>query len=196
MTYLVFDFETTGLEPGRHEPIQVAALLLDDQMAEHGAFEALMRPLRPEEASPEALEVNGRNLDDLASEPHPADVLAQFVGFAQEAGEPVVMVGHNVGFDLRFLRREEATYGLFLPRRDVAVDTCEMAKVHLQARGHVGDSRLTTIAAHYGISYHAHDALGDVRATAQVLGRFRADAPEVFELARERVGARQATERK
>ncbi len=177
MAFLVFDFETTGLQPGHHEPIQVAALLLDGDMDEVGVFESLIRPLRPEAASPEALAVNGRSLSDLAGEPHPVEVLGKFVDFACAAGEPVVMVGHNVGFDLEFLRREEATYGLALPRHDGAIDTCSLARVHLEALGAIANSRLATVAAHYGIGFQAHDALGDVRATARILEKFKGEAP-------------------
>ena len=183
MAFLVFDFETTGLKPGCHEPIQVAASLLDGNMIELGAFDALMRPLRPELASPEALAVNGRSLAELAAEPHPGEILGQFIDFVRGAGELVVIVGHNVEFDLEFLRHEEATYGLALPRCEVAVDTCTLARVHLEARGAIANSKLGTVAAHYGIEFQAHDALGDVRATAQVLERFKAEAPELVDRA-------------
>lgn len=177
MVFLVFDFETTGLKPGRHEPIQVAALLLDAELKELGAFESLMRPLRPELASPEALAVNGRSLADLVTEPHPSEVLGRFVEFATAAREPVVMVGHNVGFDLDFLRHSEAAFDLALPRRDSAVDTCDLARVHLESRGVIANSKLGTVASYYGIEFMAHDALGDVRATAGILARFRSEAP-------------------
>lgn len=183
MAFLVFDFETTGLEPGRHEPIQVAALLFGRDLVEIGAFESLMRPLRPELASPEALAVNGRSLADLAAEPHPGEVLARFVDFARTAGEPVVIVGHNVGFDLEFLRQEEASYGVSLLRRDQAIDTCTLARVHLEARGAIANSKLATVAAHYGIEFQAHEALGDVRATGQILARFMTEAPILVERA-------------
>ena len=183
MAFLVFDFETTGLQPGRHEPIQVAAVLLDDDLTELGAFDALMRPLRPGLASPEAMAVNGRSLAELATEPHPGEVLDRFIDFARAAGEPIVTVGHNVGFDLEFLRREEASYGVALSRRGEAIDTCTLARVHLEARGAIANSRLGTVAAHYGIEFRAHDALGDVRATAQILKRFKGEAPALVDLA-------------
>ena len=183
MIFLVFDFETTGLKPGRHEPIQVAALLLDDNMTELGAFDALMRPLLPELASPEALAVNGRSLADLAAEPHPREVLGRFAEFVAAAREPVVMVGHNVGFDLEFLRHAEATHELAFPRREAAVDTCDMARIHLESRGAIANSKLATVASYYGIEFRAHDALGDVRATAGLLDRFKAEAPALVDRA-------------
>ncbi len=183
MVYLVFDFETTGLKPGHHEPIQVAALRLDADLKEVGAFDALMRPLKPELASPEALAVNGRNLAELAAEPHPGEVLGRFADFARAASEPAVMVGHNVGFDLEFLRHAEAAYDLSIPRREAAVDTCELARIHLESRGSIANSRLGTVAGHYGIEFRAHDALGDVRATGQILARLMAEAPDLVQRA-------------
>ncbi len=45
--HLVFDLETTGLDPLIHEAIQVAALVLNDDLTEVDHFVALMRPRRP-----------------------------------------------------------------------------------------------------------------------------------------------------
>lgn len=180
MPFLVFDFETTGLQAGLHEPIQLAAVLLDDNLTELGAFESLIRPLRPDLASPEAMAVNGRDLDELAKEAPPDEVMARFLAFILLAGELVVMVGHNVGFDLQFLAEEERRHGFIVPRKTAAVDTCELARVHLEARGLITDSKLGTVAAHYAIAFKAHDALGDVRACAGILTQIRGEAPDLL----------------
>ncbi len=176
-------WDPTRLRRRSRRQAQVGEGASADDLAELGEFESLIRPLRPEVASPEALAVNGRSLAELAGQPHPAEVLGRFVDFACAPGGPVVVVGHNVGFDLEFLRREEATYGLALPRHDGAIDTCALARVHLEARGVIANSKLATVAAHYGIEFQAHDALGDVRATARILERFKGEAPVLVDRA-------------
>ncbi len=60
----VFDFETSGLDcPGRHEPIQLAAVLLDTDLREVGHVETKIRMTHPESADPEALAMNGYNAE-------------------------------------------------------------------------------------------------------------------------------------
>lgn len=179
--FLVLDFETTGLQAERHEPCQVAALLLDEALGELDAFESLMRPLRPELADPEALAVQGRTLAQLADAPNPAEVFAELARFAARSEAAPIFAGHNSEFDLRFLEEAERRFGVRVARREgKPFDTCLLARLHLQAEGHVADAKLETVAAHYGVSFQAHDAMGDVRATAEVMRRFAAETPELF----------------
>lgn len=178
MKYLVLDFETTGLEATEHEPTQVAALLLDDDLRELATFATLIKPERPERVQAKALEIQGRTLADFT---HAMDarralgLLADTVGTLSES--PVV-VGHNIPFDLKFLRAAEERLGIRIPRDESFIDTLEIARLHLQARNLTTDARLETLTAHYGIPHTAHDALGDVRATAQLLIRFLTEVPE------------------
>lgn len=182
--YLVLDFETTGTEPGFHEPTQVAALLLDEGLRELASFNSLIRPLHPEHAAPEALEVQGRTLEELETALPPAIVFQTLHRFVSQVAEPVVLVGHNVDFDHRFLKVAEACYGFHLERMETApLCTCSLARVFLQAKGLVADARLGTVAAYCGIEFQAHDALGDVRATAGLLRMFKALAPGLVERA-------------
>lgn len=182
--YLVLDFETTGTEPGFHEPTQVAALLLDEGLRELASYSSLIRPIHPENAAPEALEVQGRTLEELEGALPPAIVFQTLHRFVGQVAEPVVLVGHNVDFDHRFLKVAEAYYGFRVERMEAdPLCTCSLARVLLQAQGLVADARLGTVAAYYGIEFQAHDALGDIRATAELLRRFRAEAPNHFDRA-------------
>lgn len=184
MKYLVLDFETTGLDPTEHEPTQVAALLLDDSLRELAAFATLIRPQRPETVTEEALAIQGRTLEDFIHAMEPPQAFGLLADYVGTLSEPPVVVGHNIGFDLDFLRACEDRLGLKVPRRMDFIDTVHVARVHLQARELTADARLETLTAYYGLPHEAHDALGDVRATAQVLSRFLAEAPELVERAR------------
>lgn len=184
MKYLVLDFETTGLDPIEHEPTQVAALLLDDELRELAAFATLIRPERLETISEEALVVQRRTLADFTHAMGARDAFGLLAEYVGSLSEPPVVVGHNVGFDLEFLRQCELRLGIVVPREEASIDTVLVARVHLQARGLTTDARLETLTTYYGIPHEAHDALGDVRATARVLSRFLAEAPDLVDQAR------------
>lgn len=180
----VIDTETTGRSYGMHEIVQVAGVLLDRTrpgLPEVAAFNAYMRPLRPSTASAEALAVNKLTLAGLARERHPAEVLKEFAAFVGSHG-PAVLCGHNVVFDLGFLGAAEREHGFTLPRASMApICTLIMARKILGAR--TDNHKLSTLAAHYGITFGgpgAHDALADVRVTAELLRRLHAEAPLMF----------------
>jgi DNA polymerase III epsilon subunit-like protein len=182
---LAFDFETTGLQAGTHEPIQLAALLLDagtPELLELAALSVLIRPMRPEAASAEALAVHGFTLDQLEQAPHPELAFRLLNQLARMAGGPVVLAAHNAEFDLKFLAAAEASYPLAIQRPSQApFCTCVASRIHLEAHGLTPDAKLGSVAGYYGIRFTAHDALGDIRATAQILRHLRADAPDLFE---------------
>jgi oligoribonuclease len=111
--YLCFlDFETTGLDPTRHEPIEVAAVVTDDRLNELGRFESL---IVPEQVSwwtwdKPALEMHHQSgLLDLCLERGPAlefvgDELFTFLASTVPASAQIHLAGNSVHFDRSFLR--------------------------------------------------------------------------------------------
>lgn len=184
---LVFDMETTGFKAGHNDAIQVAAVLLrGSDLAEIGSFCSLMRPERPENASPEALAIHGYTLEHLATCPPPRDVYRSFYALAMLASTPPQLAGHNVDFDMTFLRDAEQAHGFTLRAAPIRpLDTCVSSRIHLEARDRTPDAKLGTVAAAYGIEFQAHDALSDVRATAAILRYLRDENPELYRQARE-----------
>lgn len=184
---LVIDMETTGFKAGWNDAIQVAGVLLrGSDLAELAAYTALMRPLRPEAASPEALAIHGYSLDHLAACAHPRDVYRGLYAITKLGGHPPQLAAHNADFDMEFLAAAEREFGFTLPRADVE-PFCTMvaARIYLEARGKTANAKLGTIAEHYGITFQAHDALGDVRATAAILRRMREEAPALYRRGRD-----------
>jgi DNA polymerase-3 subunit epsilon len=99
----------------------------------------------------------------LAGQPGLEEVLPEFARYA----EGTVLVGHNVGFDLQFLRlREERTGVAF---RGPALDTLLLdAVVHPDHDDH----SLEAIAGRLGVPVTGrHSALGDALVTGEVLLR-------------------------
>lgn len=108
-----------------------------------------------------------------------ADMLSGAPTFADVAGDILsrldgaVAVAHNARFEEGFIAQEFARAGIDtapLP----AVCTLRLARQVLAAP----NFQLVSCCAAYGIELHdAHTALGDTRATAQLLTRLLADAP-------------------
>lgn len=175
---VVFDIETNGLEVEHPMVIcQVAALRLDsreefskvikvyDQPFEKGAADMHLRKGRDRRW------FNTRGVERL-------DAYRAFASFVGR--DEVVLCGHNAeNFDVPYLRRDFELLGVPWPRVSRIVDTM-LIHEHLRGKTPVGTEgqkagRLTlgNLAAHYGIrTPEAHDALGDVRVTAELVRRW------------------------
>lgn len=88
-------------------------------------------------------------------------LLEQFWAFV---GQSPVM-GHNLDFDLAFLKKASARFGLSLPNVRIR-DTLKLARRKVPD---LPDHRLATLAAYFGIEYaQQHRALPDCIAAFQV----------------------------
>lgn len=122
--FVVLDTETTGLYPYRgHEMISFCGIKLDKDLNEIGRLHLRIKPLQIENASKEALKVNGykANLWNDAIDP---DIAAeQIATFMKDC----VPVAHNWDFDRGFLLnhfRKHAPHCKILRR---GIDTIALA---------------------------------------------------------------------
>jgi DNA polymerase-3 subunit epsilon/ATP-dependent DNA helicase DinG len=155
--YVALDTETTGLEAGRDEIIEVAAVRFQGPEV-LGTWHSLIKPAA---SLPEAItRLTGITPQDLETAPMFYTVvpeLARFIG-----DDPVV--GHSVGFDIDFL----AAQGL--PLRNRQVDTFELSTLLLPQ---LPDRSLISVARHLEIPYpEQHRALADAQMSRQVLLAF------------------------
>jgi DNA polymerase-3 subunit epsilon len=168
-TIILYDFETTGLDPAQHDPIQIAAVALDGAtLTEQGRYSATMRPLRPENATQKAMETHGLTLDYLATQDSPHDTSRAFASwvFGVSLDRPIPCA-YNLPFDERFMAAWCPALARFWSYRKL--DVMALAIAHLWLPGKIPDVKLGTVTAHLGIPHQAHDALGDVLASAEVL---------------------------
>jgi DNA polymerase III subunit epsilon len=160
LTYTVFDTETTGLEPTRgDEIISVGAVrVVNGRLLRHETFERLVDPERRVPASSTA--VHGITSSMLAGQPTIDTVLPAFARYAADT----VLVGHNVGFDMQFLRLKEARTGVRFTQP--VLDTLLLdAAIHPDHDDH----SLEAIAERLGVDVLGrHTALGDALVTGEV----------------------------
>ena len=159
---VVFDTETTGLDPERDEIVQIGAVrVLNGRRIEGEAFETLVDPGRP--IPPGSTRVHGIDDAAVAGAPPIAEAGRAFHRFAEGA----VLVAHNAPFDLTFLRRHAGAIGAAFDHP--VLDTVLLsAAVYGEAVPHTLDA----IAERLGVALDPalrHTAMGDAVATADVL---------------------------
>ncbi|MFC9693350.1 exonuclease domain-containing protein [Kribbella sp. NPDC056951] len=161
--YAVIDTETTGLLPShRHRVIEIAVVLLDARGQVEDEWVTLLNPQR---------DLGPQHIHGILT----ADVLGapEFVAVARRLGELLagrMVVGHNVEFDLGFLRAEFARLGVVVP----LITERSMCTMALAGHLYPGAKRtLGACCAAAGISLEGwHSALADTRATAELFGQY------------------------
>ncbi len=160
ISYTVFDTETTGLDPaGGDEILQIgAARIVNGKLLRGECFDQLIDPHR---SIPEAsIRIHGIGPEQVRGKPSITDVLPAFHAFIGDT----VLVGHNVAFDLRFLKLKQAGGGP--PFDQPVLDTLLLSSV---AHPNEPSHGLEVIAARLGVTTSGrHTAFGDALATGEV----------------------------
>jgi len=151
--YVAIDLETTGLNPERDAILEIGAVKFRGKKI-LGTWSSLANPRR--RVPYYIQQLTGITQEEVDRAPPLSSLLGplrHFVGAAP-------LVGHSIGFDLAFLRRQ----GLF--KNHVAFDTFELAAVLLP---HVARYSLQRLAKELGISTSAqHRALADAETAARL----------------------------
>ena len=165
VVFVVVDLETTGGPPGADAITEIGAVRVRG-----GAVESEMSTLvNPGRAIPAQITVlTGITNAMVVGAPPVGEALADFLAWARLDGESTVLVAHNARFDVGHLRGAARALGLGWSEPTV-LDTLGLAR-RAWSRAEVPDHKLGTLAALVGSPIRpAHRALGDARATVDVL---------------------------
>jgi DNA polymerase-3 subunit epsilon len=162
MREIVFDTETTGLDPYQgHRLVEIGCIELVNRIPSGQVFHRYVNPER--DMPQEAFAVHGLSLEFLKDKPRFSDICEELIAFIGDAP----LVAHNALFDLGFLNAELDRCKQILLTRDRLVDTLMLAR-----RRHPGGSnRLDDLCARYGIDNSRrtkHGALLDAELLAEV----------------------------
>ncbi len=118
---IALDFETTGLDPLTDEPIQIGLLEFTIEGKIIGGFQSLLRPQKPmKELKSIVGFITGLSVEKLENAPSCETISKELAPFFEEN---TIIIGHNIAFDLEFLRR-------FFPKlkRKTSIDTFRLAQ--------------------------------------------------------------------
>ncbi len=162
MREIVFDTETTGLDPvAGHRVVEIGCVELFNGIPTGKVLHHYLDPQR--DMPEEAFAVHGLSLDFLTGKPLFKDIVDEFCAFTEDAK----LVAHNAEFDFRFVSAELVALGRDPLDRARMVDTLALAR-----RRHPGSpASLDALCQRYGIDNSRrtrHGALLDAEILAEV----------------------------
>lgn len=167
-TFVVYDLETTGLDPEYDELIQIAAMRFSSGcLCRDETFSSFAKPRRPISSFIESYTgIGNHHVKDAA---RPEEVLCQFASWA---GDSTLIAHNGLRFDSKFLAAACRRHRL--PAREVqSIDSIHMSKMLFGKTRGIGHS-LDHVVSRLRIDQRGirrHDARGDV----EILGRAVAD---------------------
>jgi len=162
MREIVFDTETTGLDPAAgHRVVEIGCVELINHMP---TGETRQWYINPERDMPEdAFNVHGLSEEFLSDKPVFGAIADDFLAFVEGAG----LIAHNANFDIRFLNAELAAVDQPNLPQDRVLDTVALARKKISA----GQYSLDALCRRFNIDLSArqkHGALLDAELLAEV----------------------------
>ncbi len=156
-TYVVFDLETTGFSPEKNKIIEFGAVKVKDGKI----LERFSEFVNPQVPIPYHITQLTSITDDMViSADTIEDVLPRFLEFSKDC----ILVGHNVGFDIGFVRENAKRLGLEAPH--TTVDTLGLSRALLPGRAKY---TLDAVAKVLNVSLENHHrAVDDAECTALI----------------------------
>ena len=150
--FVVFDLETTGLDPEKHEIIEFGAIRVNRDSVNHESFQTLVRPSRKIPKKITELTGISQAMVDAEGEPIEA-ALKEFLSFVGD----LPLVSFNSAFDMAFLQNTAA-------KHSISIDNPVSCALKMARRAWPGRKsyRLADLANDGNLrSDNTHRALGD-----------------------------------
>ena len=155
--YVVFDFETTGLNHFNDEIIEIGALKYKNNILV-SSFNKLIKP--KQNISNFVTELTGISNNDVKDCSYIEDILPQFIEFI----ENYTLVAHNSSFDLSFLLTNMQRQKI-KSIQNKSIDTLLLAKKYIPR---LSNYKLPTLKNFLNIDKISHRALSDCEVTNAV----------------------------
>ncbi|TRW97769.1 3'-5' exonuclease [Paracoccus sp. M683] len=163
LTCVVFDTETTGLDPSSDRIVQIAGLRIAGGRLTGERFDTLVNPGRP--IPPGSTQIHGITDAMVTDAPGTAAALTAFRHFTEDA----TLIAHNAPFDMAFLRRAAPETGAHFDNQ--ILDTVLLS---VMLWGQSVPHTLDAICERLQIVIppeRRHTAMGDTEATARAFLR-------------------------
>ena len=195
---IMFDFETGGRNPLKCQPTQIAAIALDGRNFKvKGKFNSEMRPILDDNKAieagvdpveDEALNITHKTREGLAKAPLPKGVWKKFCTFVNKynwKGTPFfapIPAGYNIiGFDMKIVDRLCKQYGPWDEKRQTQklfhqiykIDVMDNVWMWTEGDPSIKSISMDAMRERMGLSSeNAHDALQDVKDSANIMIKF------------------------
>ncbi len=101
--YIGLDFETTGLDPAKDEPIQIGIVEMDISWNTINEYTSLLKPTKDlNELKSIVGFITGLSVEALSQAPSPQDIVTNIEHFFWSK---TVLIWHNIAFDIQFLEK-------------------------------------------------------------------------------------------
>lgn len=160
-TYIVFDLETTGFNPGKDKITEIGAIKIKNgEIVDR--YQTFVNPQQP--ISQEVMELTGITNEMVANAPAIEEVLPDFLVFIQDS----VLVAHNAEFDVSFISyfAKDINYEI----KNSVVDTLGLSRLLLPK---LTKHKLNFVAQELDIELkNHHRAIDDAYTTALIFLEF------------------------
>lgn len=157
--YVVFDTETTGLEPEIDKIIEISAIKFINNK-EVDRFSMLVNPKI--EIDPFITKLTGIKQTDLNNQ-HTVDyVIPKFFNFIED----YTLVAHNAPFDIKMLACECYRNNIKLCDNKI-IDTVTLAK-RIIPKNNIDNYKLETLKSYLGLNYISHRATEDCEVCSKI----------------------------
>ena len=165
LTYVVFDTETTGMEPSNgDEIIQLAGVrIVNGRILSGEHYDQLINPGR--KIPLVSTKIHHITDEMVKGKPSVNEVLPKFRDYVGDA----VLVAHNAAFDMKFLQIKKESSGI-----EFDVPVLDTVLLSAFVHDHSSQHTLDVLAERFGVEIepqYRHTALGDSMATAEVFIR-------------------------
>ena len=152
--FVAFDFETTGVDLKKDEPIQIGIVKFDHKFRIIKEYSSYIRPRKNLKELSHIVEfITSIKLDELAHKPYIEDILPEIKSFFDKN---TIIVGHNIPFDIAFMEKYRPEF-----QYENIIDTFVWSKVFYHWKSSYAQDVLTdSLGISEGTS---HDALVDSR---------------------------------